>query len=89
MLRERLTDPRKLVDRHYIAEPKLDGQRAQLHIEHRETVACFSRKGLDLRRHPGMAWLRRQTGVLGCDAEWDAAAYIVFELDVRTGVLAN
>lgn len=27
---ERLTDPRKLSDRHDIAEPKLDGPRAQL-----------------------------------------------------------
>jgi ATP-dependent DNA ligase len=28
MLCERLTDPRRLADRHYIAEPQLDGQRA-------------------------------------------------------------
>ena len=34
MLCERLTDPRRLTDRRYIAEPKLDGQRAQLHIQH-------------------------------------------------------
>jgi hypothetical protein len=30
MLCERVTDPQKLADRHYIAEPKLDGRRAQL-----------------------------------------------------------
>jgi len=58
MLCERLANPRRLADRRYIAEPKLDGQRAQLHIQHREAVACFSRRGLDLLRHPGMAWLR-------------------------------
>ena len=58
MLCERLTDPRRLADRHYIAEPKLDGQRAQLHIHQGEAVACFSRRGLDLLRHPGMAWLK-------------------------------
>jgi ATP-dependent DNA ligase len=58
MLCERLTDPRRLADRRYIAEPKLDGQRAQLHVQHGEAVACFSRHGLDLLRHPGMAWLR-------------------------------
>ena len=61
MLCERLTDPRKLADRHYIAEPKLDGQRAQLHIEKAEAVACYSRRGLDLLRHPGMAWLTEIT----------------------------
>jgi ATP-dependent DNA ligase len=58
MLCERLADPRRLADRRYIAEPKLDGQRAQLDIEHGEAIACFSRRGLDLLRHPGMAWLR-------------------------------
>jgi ATP-dependent DNA ligase len=30
MLCERLADPARLADRRYIAEPKLDGQRAQL-----------------------------------------------------------
>ena len=30
MLCERLTDPRRVADRRYIAEPKLDGQRTQL-----------------------------------------------------------
>lgn len=29
---ERLTDPRKLADRHYTAEPKLDGQRAMCSV---------------------------------------------------------
>ena len=58
MLCERLTDPRRLADSRYIAEPKLDGQRAQLHVDRGKAVACYSRKGRDLLRHPGMAWLR-------------------------------
>jgi len=58
MLCERLTDPRRLTDSRYIAEPKLDGQRAQLHVVDGAAVACLSRRGLELLRHPGMAWLR-------------------------------
>ena len=58
MLCERLTDPARLQDRRYIAEPKLDGQRAQVRIRDGRTVACYSRPGRDLLRHPGMAWLR-------------------------------
>jgi len=42
MLCERLTNPAHLQDRRYIAEPKLDGQRAQ------RAVACYSRRSLDL-----------------------------------------
>src|SRR5262245_52183862 len=58
MLCERLTNLSRLADRTYIAEPKLDGQRAQLHVHERRAVACYSRRGLDLLEHPGMAWLR-------------------------------
>src|SRR5262245_10106022 len=61
MLCERLTDPAPLQDQRYVAEPKLDGQRAQLHIHQGRTVACYSRRGLDLLRHAGMAWLREMT----------------------------
>src|SRR5262245_64728602 len=57
MLCERLTDPARLADRRCIAEPKLDGQRAQLHVHRGHADACYSRRGLDLLRHPGMAWL--------------------------------
>jgi len=39
MLCERLSDPVRLQDRRYIAEPKLDGQRAQLHIRQGRTLA--------------------------------------------------
>jgi ATP-dependent DNA ligase len=58
MLCDRLTDPTRLQDRRYVAEPKLDGQRAQLHVRQGRAVACYSRRGLDLLRHAGMAWLR-------------------------------
>src|SRR6516165_11613884 len=58
MLCERLTNLSRLADRGYIGEPKLDGQRAQLHIHQGRAAACYSRRGLDLLEHPGMAWLR-------------------------------
>src|SRR5262245_12192777 len=58
MLCERLSDPARPQDRRYIAEPKLDGQRAQLHVRQGRAVACYSRRGLDLLQHAGMAWLR-------------------------------
>jgi ATP-dependent DNA ligase len=38
-------------------EAKLDGQRAQVHVRGGRTVHCFSRPGLDLLKHAGMAWL--------------------------------
>jgi hypothetical protein len=44
MLCERLIDPARLQDRRYIAEPKLDGQRAQLHVRNGRAVACYSRR---------------------------------------------
>src|SRR5262249_19687371 len=58
MLCERLTDPARLSGLRHIAEPKLDGQRAQLHVAAGRAVACYSRRGEDLLRHAGMAWLR-------------------------------
>jgi bifunctional non-homologous end joining protein LigD len=58
MLCSRLENPARLADRRYIAEPKIDGQRAQVHIREGRTVACYSRLGRDLLRHPGMACLR-------------------------------
>ena len=57
MLATRLEDPRRLADPRFVAEPKLDGQRAQVHVRGGRTVACYSRPGLDLLRHAGMAWL--------------------------------
>ena len=57
MLCERLTNVSRLADRGYIAEPKLDGRRAQLHVHEGRAVACYSRRGLDLLEHAGMAWL--------------------------------
>ena len=59
MLCERLTDPTRLADPRYVAEPKLDGQRAPLHVHQSRAVACYSQPGRDLLRHAGMAWLRQ------------------------------
>jgi ATP-dependent DNA ligase len=42
----------------YIAKPKLDGQRAQLHVREHRTVPAFSRPGRELLRLPGLVWLR-------------------------------
>jgi len=58
MLCSRLERLERLTERRYIAEPKLDGQRAQVHIRDGRTVACYSRLGRDLLRHAGMAWRR-------------------------------
>jgi ATP-dependent DNA ligase len=58
MLATRLEDPRRLADARYIAEPKLDGQRVQLHVRGHRTVCAFSRPGRELIRLPGLAWLR-------------------------------
>jgi ATP-dependent DNA ligase len=69
MLCDRLTDVHQLEDRRYVAEPKLDGQRAQLHVAGRRAVACYSRRKLDLLRHPGMAWLK--------EVEWPVEAAIL------------
>ena len=55
MLCRRLTDPRVLEDPRYIAEPKLDGQRTQVHVRGGRTVGCYCRPGRDPLRHPGMA----------------------------------
>src|SRR5262245_17087231 len=58
MLATQLEDPTRLGDPRYVAEPKLDGQRAQIHVRDHRTVHCFSRPGRELLRYPGMAWLR-------------------------------
>jgi hypothetical protein len=58
MLATRLEDPRRLADARYIAEPKLDGQRVQLHVRGHRTVCAFSRPGRGMIRLPGLAWLR-------------------------------
>jgi ATP-dependent DNA ligase len=57
MLCSRLRDSSLLDDPCYIAEPKFDGQRAQLHIERDRAVACYSRPGCELLGLPGLRWL--------------------------------
>src|SRR5262245_15364165 len=69
MLCSRLERLEGLTERCYIAEPKLDGQRAQVHISKGRTVACYSRPGRDLLRHAGMAWLR--------DLRWPIGATVL------------
>jgi ATP-dependent DNA ligase len=54
----RLENPSRLADPRYVAEPKLDGQRAQLHVHQGRTVHLYGRSGRDLLGHAGMAWLR-------------------------------
>ena len=58
MLATPLEDRRQLADPRYSAEPKLDGQRAQLHVRAHRTVHAFSRPGRELITLPGLAWLR-------------------------------
>jgi ATP-dependent DNA ligase len=58
MLATHLEDARRLTDPRYIAEPKLDGQRAQVHVRDHRTIHVFSRPGRELIRLPGLAWLR-------------------------------
>jgi ATP-dependent DNA ligase len=65
MLATRLEDPCRLADPRYIAEPKLDGQRAQLHVRAHRTVHAFSRPGSELIRLPGLTWLRELRWAVG------------------------
>ena len=58
MLATRLEDLSRLADLRYIAEPKLDGQRAQVHVRGHQTAHVFSRPGRELSQLPGLAWLR-------------------------------
>jgi ATP-dependent DNA ligase len=69
MLCEVLRDPARLDDPRYVAEPKFDGQRAQVHVAGGRTIAAYSRRNLDLLRHAGMAWLR--------DVRWPMAQAIL------------
>src|SRR5688500_16673118 len=69
MLATRLEDPGRLADSRYSAEPKLDGQRAQLHIRDHRTVHAFSRLGRELIHLPGLAWLR--------DIRWPGASAVL------------
>jgi ATP-dependent DNA ligase len=69
MLATRLKNPRWLADPGYSAEPKLDGQRTQLHVRAHRTVHAFSRPGRELITLPGLAWLR--------DIRWPVASAIL------------
>jgi hypothetical protein len=70
MLISRLTDQRLLADSRYIAEPRLDGQRAQLHVEGGRTVAAYRRPGRELlARHRGLRWFR--------DVRWPVEKFVI------------
>jgi bifunctional non-homologous end joining protein LigD len=69
MLATRLEDPHRLADVRCIAEPKLDGQRAQLHVRRHRIVHAFSRPSRELIRLPGLAWLR--------DVRWAIASAVL------------
>jgi ATP-dependent DNA ligase len=93
MLCSRLEGPSALLDRRYISEPKLDGQRAQVHVRNGRTVACYSRPGRDLLRHVGMTWRRDlrwpvETAVLdgeACARDGHEGIQAVFEERNREG----
>ncbi len=58
MLASPLRDLSLLGDGPYVAEPKLDGQRAQIHVACGRTTHVYSRPGRELLGHPGFAFLR-------------------------------
>jgi ATP-dependent DNA ligase len=55
MLCTTLRDPSRLADPRYMAEPKFDGQRAQIHVAGGRTVAAYSRAGRSLLVQAGLA----------------------------------
>jgi ATP-dependent DNA ligase len=59
---ERLMNISRLVDQSYIAEPKLDGQRAQLSTSIKARQSPATAAVALIPEHVGMAWLR--------DIEW-------------------
>jgi ATP-dependent DNA ligase len=69
MLCTTLRDPSRLGDPRYIAEPKFDGQRAQIHVAGGRTVAAYSRRGRSLLTHAGLVWLR--------DVQWPIAQAVL------------
>jgi ATP-dependent DNA ligase len=69
MLCTTLRDPAHLGDPRYVAEPKFDGQRAQIHVANGHAVAAYSRPGRSLLAHAGLAWLR--------DVRWPIAQAVL------------
>ena len=58
MLCTTLHDPGRVGDPRYVAEPKFDGQRDQVHVATSRTVAVYSRLGRSLLTYPGLAGRR-------------------------------
>ncbi len=79
MLCTTLRDASRLGDPRFMAEPKFDGQRAQVHVAGGHTLAIFSRPGRSLLPYPGVAWLG--------DAAWPVdQAVLDGELCAATGM---
>jgi len=89
------SEVRRLADPRYIAEPKLGGQRAQLHVREHRTVQAYGRPGRELIRLPGLAWLREirwqiASGVLDGEAvagDESEGIQVVFQARNRQGRL--
>jgi ATP-dependent DNA ligase len=69
MLAKPIEDPAVIDDPKYVAEPKVDGLRAQLHVEGGRAVACYSRTGRNMLGEKGLRWLR--------DVAWPIEAMIL------------
>jgi bifunctional non-homologous end joining protein LigD len=69
MLCTTLRNPSHLGDPRYVAEPKFDGQRAELHVASGRTIGAYSRAGRPLLTHAGLAWLR--------DVQWPVAQAVL------------
>src|SRR5262245_2354025 len=69
MLCSTLRDPSRLSDPRYVAEPKFDGQGAQIHVAESRTIAAYSRRALSLLGHAGLTWLR--------DVRWPVAQAVL------------
>jgi ATP-dependent DNA ligase len=83
MLATSLRDRSRFADPRYVAEPKLDGQRAQIHVADHRAVAAFSRPGRSLLGAPGVAWWLRAV-------EWPVAQCVLDgELCADTGQEAS
>jgi ATP-dependent DNA ligase len=69
MLCTSLRDPSHLGDPRYVAEPKFDDQRAQIHVSAGRTLAAFSCPGRSLLTYPSLGWLR--------EARWPVASVVL------------
>jgi len=69
-------DDQVMTDDRFVAEPKLDGCRLQLHVKGGKTVGCYSRTGRDISDDKGHEWL--------ADVKWPLESGI-FDCEVFSG----